>query len=321
MKNLSKLIKETKEIKPMPKSKITLGLLEFGYSDAISNPMSVIENVINYCELADQLNFNQFWLTEHHNFYSHSPWSSPEILLPILLCRTEKIRIGSGGVLINYHSPYRVALNFRLLENIFPNRVDLGFSNGHPQKNISELLKQKKIRTLPEDYFPNIKMISELFHNEVENVVDKKILIPPFKGITPDLYLLSSSFKNLNKAVELKLNLCKSLFQNADSINEELDLLDKYREGFYSKHGVQPKISLSASFICSKTDRLAKRIFEKRRDETVFNQQIGSSSFIHDNIAAMSEKFSIKNFILTDLSNNFKVKMEGAELLSKEFNL
>lgn len=140
-------------------NQITLGLLEFGYHQKNTNSLSVIQDVIDYVVKADELGFSRVWLTEHHNFYRTSPWSNPEMLLPVLLGSTERIRIGMAGILINYHSPYRVALNFKLLANLYPRRVDLGLANGTPPENIGRMLRQKNFRKRPDDYYKDRKSV------------------------------------------------------------------------------------------------------------------------------------------------------------------
>jgi luciferase family oxidoreductase group 1 len=74
---------------------------------------------------ADQLGYHRFWVAEHHS----SPLlagSAPEILVANILARTSRIRVGSGGVLLQHYSPFKVAEVFKVLEGLAPGRVDLG---------------------------------------------------------------------------------------------------------------------------------------------------------------------------------------------------
>ena len=66
-----------------------------------------------------------FWVSEHHNSVSLAG-SSPEILISHIAAKTDRIRVGSGGVMLPHYSPYKVAENFRVLEALYPNRIDLG---------------------------------------------------------------------------------------------------------------------------------------------------------------------------------------------------
>jgi luciferase family oxidoreductase group 1 len=74
---------------------------------------------------AEELGYKRFWVAEHHG----SPLlasSAPEALAAYLLAATRRIRIGTGGVMLQHYSPYKVAEVFRVLENLAPGRVDLG---------------------------------------------------------------------------------------------------------------------------------------------------------------------------------------------------
>jgi len=90
-----------------------------------SNADEAIKETRDLAKYCDSLGLNRFWLAEHHGSTSFAG-CSPEILIPSLAAQTESIRVGSGGVMLMHYSPYKVAENFRLLESLFPNRIDLG---------------------------------------------------------------------------------------------------------------------------------------------------------------------------------------------------
>lgn len=74
---------------------------------------------------AEQAGFRRFWIAEHHNAPGLAS-SSPEVLIGFLLAHTSRIRVGSGGVMLQHYSAYKVAENFNLLAALAPDRVDLG---------------------------------------------------------------------------------------------------------------------------------------------------------------------------------------------------
>src|SRR3977135_3283719 len=84
-----------------------------------------VHETVELARLADQLGYTRFWISEHHNTGSLAG-STPEVLLGYLGSQTKNIRIGSGGVMMPNHSALKVAENFRMLEALFPGRVDLG---------------------------------------------------------------------------------------------------------------------------------------------------------------------------------------------------
>jgi luciferase family oxidoreductase group 1 len=74
---------------------------------------------------ADALGFRRFWVAEHHNVPSVAS-TAPEVLIAHLAAHTERIRVGSGGVMLPNHAPLAVAERFAMLEALHPGRIDLG---------------------------------------------------------------------------------------------------------------------------------------------------------------------------------------------------
>ena len=74
---------------------------------------------------AERLGYQRFWVAEHHNLPSLAA-TSPEILIGQIAAATDRIRVGSGGVMLLHYSALKVAENFHMLESLFPGRIDLG---------------------------------------------------------------------------------------------------------------------------------------------------------------------------------------------------
>lgn len=74
---------------------------------------------------ADELGYHRFWVAEHHGSPRVAS-AAPEVLIAYLLARTSRIRVGSGGVMLQHYAPYKVAEVFSVLANLAPGRVDLG---------------------------------------------------------------------------------------------------------------------------------------------------------------------------------------------------
>lgn len=76
-------------------------------------------------QTADRLGFRRFWVAEHHNMATVAS-TTPSVLIAHLAARTERIRVGSGGVMLPNHAPLAIAEQFALLESLHPGRIDLG---------------------------------------------------------------------------------------------------------------------------------------------------------------------------------------------------
>jgi luciferase family oxidoreductase group 1 len=84
-----------------------------------------LRNTLDLAQLADTLGYTRYWLAEHHNLASIAS-SSPEIMIGQVAAATKHIRVGSGGVMLVNHAPLMVAERFKVLEALFPGRIDLG---------------------------------------------------------------------------------------------------------------------------------------------------------------------------------------------------
>ncbi|HAT1618185.1 TPA: MsnO8 family LLM class oxidoreductase, partial [Raoultella ornithinolytica] len=84
-----------------------------------------LTRTLTLAQQAEAWGYHRFWIAEHHNTDQlASP--SPEVVIAWILGQTRQIRVGSGGVMLQHYSPYKVAENFNLLASIAPGRVDLG---------------------------------------------------------------------------------------------------------------------------------------------------------------------------------------------------
>jgi luciferase family oxidoreductase group 1 len=91
-------------------------------------------NTVDAARHAEQLGYERFWVAEHHGMGDRLAGTTPEVLLGRLAGATDSIRIGSGAVLLNHYSPFKVAESFGVLDGLAPGRVDLGMgrANGSP---------------------------------------------------------------------------------------------------------------------------------------------------------------------------------------------
>ena len=88
-------------------------------------PAAAVAETVKLAQAADALGYHRYWLAEHHAVAALAD-PCPEILLTRIACATTRIRVGTGGVLLPYYSALKVAEVFRMLEALFPGRIDLG---------------------------------------------------------------------------------------------------------------------------------------------------------------------------------------------------
>src|ERR1700679_2236965 len=104
----------------IPPSVLDLSVVTTG-----TKPAAALRNSIDLARHADALGYVRYWLGEHHNLPSvASP--SPDLMIVQIAAVTSRIRVGSGGVMLPNHAPLMVAERFKVLEALFPGRIDLG---------------------------------------------------------------------------------------------------------------------------------------------------------------------------------------------------
>jgi luciferase family oxidoreductase group 1 len=108
-----------------PPTPYRLSLLDKSPIPPGASAAQALAHTVARAQRAEQLGYHRFWVAEHHGS-ALLAGSAPEVLVAHLLARTSRIRVGSGGVMLQHYSPYKVAEVFRVLASLAPGRVDLG---------------------------------------------------------------------------------------------------------------------------------------------------------------------------------------------------
>ena len=104
---------------------LRLSVLDQSVSLAGGSEDAAIRDTLDLAQHCERLGYARFWLSEHHGLPTIIG-SAPEILMAAIAARTERIRIGSAGVMLPHYSALKVAEQFRVLEALAPGRIDLG---------------------------------------------------------------------------------------------------------------------------------------------------------------------------------------------------
>lgn len=150
---------------------------------------------------ADQLGrFERLWFAEHHNMASIAS-AATSVLLTHIAAHTERIRVGSGGVMLPNHSPLVIAEQFGTLAELYPDRIDLGLGRapGTDQRTWAALRRDPRAS----DRFP--QDVVELQGYLAEETKVEGIEAVPGKGTNVPLYILGSSLFGAKLAAALGL--------------------------------------------------------------------------------------------------------------------
>src|SRR4051794_29925781 len=121
-------------------------------SEGSSGP-DALANTLDLARLADSLGYHRYWVAEHHGG-TMLAGPSPEVLIGPIASATERIRVGSGGVMLPHYSPLKVAESFSLLSGLYPGRIDLGLGRAPGTDGITSYALQRDRREAAPDDFP-----------------------------------------------------------------------------------------------------------------------------------------------------------------------
>ncbi|OFR68951.1 LLM class flavin-dependent oxidoreductase [Corynebacterium sp. HMSC078H07] len=156
---------------------------------------------VELAQRAEALGFKRMWYTEHHNMPSITS-SSPAVLIAHIGAKTERIRLGSGGVMLPNHAPYVIAEQFGTLAELYPDRIDLGLGRapGTDMQTLGRALRRDghAAERFPEDI------------KELQGYLSGKSLIPgvqaiPGAGTNVPIYILGSSMFGASLAAKYGL--------------------------------------------------------------------------------------------------------------------
>lgn len=212
-----------------------LGILDQSPIFPETSAYYAFQQTMNLVQKAEEWGYERFWVSEHHHM-EQVAGSSPEILISNLLARTKSIRIGSGGVMLQHYSPYKVAENFNVLSTLAPGRVDLGIGKAPGGFPLSTKALQFGTGNDGSDFEGRLALLKDI----VEDSIDPD---HPLAGIealpqppeAPGFYLLGSSASSAKVAGELGIHFVYARFINSD--DSELEKAAKvYRSNYPLGH-------------------------------------------------------------------------------------
>src|SRR6187455_2861002 len=131
---------------------IPLSILDLSPVSAGSTAAQALRNSLDLARLADDLGFARYWVAEHHNLPAIAS-SAPDIMIGQIAAITKNMRIGSGGVMLPNHAPLMVAERFKVLEALFPGRIDLGIGRAPGTDPVTSYALRRRQQQGTEDDF------------------------------------------------------------------------------------------------------------------------------------------------------------------------
>lgn len=318
-----------------------------------STAAKAFSHTVTLAQEVEKLGYTRFWVSEHHNSVSLAG-SSPEILISHIAAKTERMRVGSGGVMLPHYSPYKVAENFRVLEALYPNRIDLGVGRAPGGMPIATRALQEGKMVSLDQYPEQIADVAMYLHDQVpENHHYANLKATPVIPTSPDMWLLGSSGESAKIAAQQGASFAFAQFINGYGGPE---VMEAYKKQFQPSYlGDKPKSIVAIFVICGETTEEAEKIASsldlsillleqgKRTTgtpsiETAQNYSysaydlfrikenrqrmiVGDPSSVKEQIVNLSKAYNTDEFMIVTITHRFEDKLNSYRLLANAFNL
>jgi luciferase family oxidoreductase group 1 len=323
-------------------------------------PAQALAETLALARRADALGYHRYWLAEHHAIAALAD-PCPEILLARLGAETKRIRIGSGGVLLPYYSAFKVAEIFRMLEALYPGRVDLGIGRA-PGGD------QRTAQAVGGGHFPDAERFPEQVWELIGHLDGTLPADHPFTRVrtqpggdgAPQLWLLGSSDYSGLLAAQLGVSFSFAHFINAHGGET---VTRAYRERFRPRaagtdgpapRDAAPQAAVCCFVICAESDEEAERrakVVDSRRLDMAYNldtvvptqeeaekrrfseQEVahirsqrprlvhGSAATCKEKLLAIAERFSADEVMVLTITGSYATRLESYERLAEAFGL
>jgi luciferase family oxidoreductase group 1 len=225
-----------------------------------ATPGSVaLRNSLDLARLADRLGYTRYWVAEHHNLANIAS-SAPDIMIGQIAAVTERMRVGSGGVMLPNHAPLMVAERFKVLEALFPGRIDLGLGRAPGTDPVTSYALRRRQDAPESDDF--LERFQELLLFErggfPENHPFRNVRAVPSDVKLPPIWLLGSSGYSAELAAAVGMGFS---FAHHFSDHDAADAMLSYRAHFRPSPTMErPYAILGVAVIAADTDAEAERL-------------------------------------------------------------
>ena len=215
---------------------------------------------IELAKHAEAFGYSRIWLADHHGA-GFIAGRAPEVLIAAIAANTSTIRVGSGSVLLNHYSSFKVAEVFCTLNELYPGRIDLGAGRATTGPVTDFALQQDRSKQFQSDSNQQIAELVAWLNNSFPH--NHPFSQSPLHTIDskPQLHLLGSSPWSASAAAELGLRYVAAGFINQRGAYQ---IIESYRDNFKASDtasGIQkPEVILALHAVCADTEEEARRL-------------------------------------------------------------
>lgn len=239
---------------PLPLSVLELATVGSGQTTA-----DALAHTVAVAQAADRLGYRRLWVAEHHNMPAVAS-TNPPVLIAHLAAVTDRIVVGSGGVMLPNHAPLVVAEQFALLEALHPGRIDLGIGRAPGTDQHTALALRRDPALLSAEQFPQdlLDLLGLFGDQRVEGGLAERFTATPAAVSAPRVVLLGSSDFSAQLAGQLGLPFT---FAHHFGSPHTVAALELYREAFRpSDASPRPYAVVTANTLVAESDEEARRL-------------------------------------------------------------
>ena len=338
-------------------SKLILSVVDQSPVRAGGTAGDALRETIDLAVAVEGLGYQRYWVAEHHSIANFAG-TSPEIMTGQIASRTNTIRVGTGGVMLSHYSSFKVAENFRLLEALYPGRIDLGIGRapGSDQLTAAALAYPGNPRDI--SHFP--RQITDLLGHLSGGLEEGH----PFSTIkagpssnppsTPQVWLLGSRTESAHMAAQLGLPFAYAHFFGSGA-EQGPAIVDAYRQNFKpSEHLSEPKANVGVHVVCAETEEQAFKVASSRNlgrlysitgrakgipsmeeaqnypyqsNELAYVEQYrricvdGDPAQVRERLQEISEWYQTPDLSIVTICHLYQDRLKSYQLLSEEFGL
>ena len=332
--------------------KLRLNVLDQSPIRPGSTPRQALLETVQLARLADRLGYSRFWVSEHHNTNTLAG-STPEVLIAHLGSQTSRIRLGSGGVMLPHYSALKVAENFRLLENLFPGRIDLGMGRAPGGDRITAHALNPHTTFSEQDFVEQLMDLQAYLRDEkVPDTIHEQVMAAPQAPTSPELWLLSSSGQSGLFAAHLGMAFSFAQFINGQGGPAAMR---QYRERFRpSRELAAPLANVAVFLLCADTEAKARALraamdlmllrfgrgergsfptaaeaaayefTSQDQAHLVFNRNrvvSGTPAQVQQQLSVLAAEYDVDEITAVTITADFEDRLRSYELLAEAFEL
>jgi len=238
---------------------VPLSILDLSPVAAGSSGAAALRNSLDLARLADTLGCTRYWVAEHHNLPSIAS-SAPDIMIGQIAAATARIRVGSGGVMLPNHAPLMVAERFKVLEALFPGRIDLGLGRAPGTDPVTSYALRRRQDAGGDDDFLERFQELVLFESNAfpQGHPFRSVRAMPQDVALPPIWLLGSSGYSAQLAAMVGAGFAFAHhFADHDAAAAMLSYRDQFRP---SPARSSPYAIFACAAVCADSDAEAERL-------------------------------------------------------------